>query len=106
MPLLHRQLRERQTHTRKHVYDNLLANAIMYRAPKHRVPAQQTCQKRIVVSLFPVRRRVFEEQHRRLVDECEEAEVARVLARGFKDEKAFRAERAGAEHEYHAGSMC
>jgi hypothetical protein len=74
----------------------------MYRASKHRVPAQQAREKRIVMSLFPVRRRVFEEQHCRLVDECEEAEVARVLARGFEDEKAFRAEGAGAEHEYHA----
>jgi sulfur relay (sulfurtransferase) complex TusBCD TusD component (DsrE family) len=103
MPLLHRQLRERQTHTRKHVYDNLLADAIVYRAPKHRVSAQQARQERIVVSLFPVRRCVFEKQHRGLVDECEEAEVARVLARGFEDEEAFRAEGAGAEHEYHAG---
>jgi hypothetical protein len=74
----------------------------MYRTPKYRVPTQQAREKRIVMSFFPVRRRVFEEQHCRLVDECEEAEVARVLARGFEDEEAFRAERAGAEHEYHA----
>jgi hypothetical protein len=38
------------------------------------------------MSFFAVGRCVFEEQHGGLVHECEEAEVARVLARGFVDE--------------------
>lgn len=44
------------------------------------------------MSLFTVRGGVAEEEHRALVDEREEAEVAGMLARGFEDEPAFRAE--------------
>lgn len=44
------------------------------------------------MALFAGWRGVFEEEHRRLVDEGEEAEIASVLARGFVDECGFGSE--------------
>ena len=59
------------------------------------VAAEQAREEGVVVALFARGRGVFEEEHGGLVDEGEEAQVARVLPRGFVDEPAFRAEAGG-----------
>lgn len=64
----------------------------MDRAAEHGVSSEKTGEEGVVMSLFTVRGGVAEEEHRALVDEREEAEVAGMLARGFEDEPAFRAE--------------
>lgn len=89
VPGLHGQLRQRQHHAREDVYDDLLGHRVVYRASEDGVAAEQAGKERVVVALFAVGRGVSEEQHGALVDEGEEAEVARVLARGFEDEPAF-----------------
>lgn len=106
MSLLDRQLRQRQTDARKHIDDDLLGHRVVDRAAKDRVPAQQAREEGVVVPLLAGRGRVAQEYHAGLVDEGEEAEVARVLARCFVDEEAFAAQGAGAEEEDHAGLLC
>ena len=100
-PGLDSQLGQGQCHSRKHVYDDLLAHAVVYGPSKDGVSAQQPGQKAVVVALLARGRGVFQQQHGGLVDEGEQAEVAGVLAGGLEDEPAFGAEGAGAEEEDH-----
>ena len=53
------------------------------------VAAEETGEEGVVVALFAVGGGVAEEEHGAFVDEGEETEVARVLARGFEDEPTF-----------------
>lgn len=88
-PPLHRQLRQRQHHPRKHINYNLLANRVLDIATKNDIAAQQARDKAIVAALLARGACAPQQKHRGFVDEGEEAEVAGVLARGFPHEVAL-----------------
>jgi hypothetical protein len=89
MSRLHGEFRQCQTHACKHVDDNLLGHGVVDCAAEDGVAAQQAGEEGVVMALFACRGRVAQEEHGGFVDEGEEAEVARVLARRFEDGDAF-----------------
>ena len=58
-------------------------------APKDGITSKETGEEGVVMTLFASGGRVPEEEHGAFIDEREEAEIARMLARGFEDEPAF-----------------
>lgn len=86
---LYCQLGQRQTHARKHVYDDLLRDRIVDRAPEHDVATEQAGQERIVMPFFTRGGRVAEQKHGGFVNESEEAEVTGVGASRLEDKVGF-----------------
>lgn len=86
---LHQELGEGKAHASKHIYDNLLGHRVMNRTGEDDVTTEQASEEGVVVTLFPGRRRVTEEEHGGFVNQREETEVPGMLAGGFEDKPAF-----------------
>ena len=97
---LHRQLRQRQHRSRKHVDDDLLVHAALDAAAKDGVPAYEPRKEGMHSGFLAGRGGGAKEEHCAFVENGVCGEVAGVLACGFEDEVELLTESDAAEPQF------